>query len=147
MEQICLVLWGIVSAAATAANVFVSWLLDNVPAFAGWWNPLPAWLKRVGYAVVTTLLGLAAYAVGIYLASCPGWPDWLGAVYVVLMAAAGWFAGKARHEKARLLDAEDELIRLANALLEVAPDSPDEIDRDVVGVAIRLLKGSCRPLE
>ena len=98
----CDYLWQIVAAANTFAALAVSVILDNFPPIASWWAGIPSWAKKLLYAGVTIVLGVAAYAIGLYAMGCEGWAGWEDALCLILSAALAWFAGAYRHERAKV---------------------------------------------
>lgn len=116
MEQLCIVLWALLTGLGVYIPRGVSWLLDNWPPFAGWWNPKPAWAKMALLSVFTAVLGGAAAAIGVLVLHCSGWPEWMAIIYVILVAMAGYWNGGKRHEQQKRKEAEEEASRLRIAL-------------------------------
>lgn len=108
MNQWCTLLWALITGAAAAASVAVSWLLENVPEFRRLWDRLSSGAKRISYALITLLIGLGAYALGRYAIGC-AFDGWLDILYIVILAAIGWLSGGFRYERASRKRAEKYL--------------------------------------
>jgi hypothetical protein len=100
MDQLCNILWGLLGALTVAISTLVSWLLDNVPGLRDWWEARAAIVKMFLYAALTLAVGAGAWAVGRFALPC-GWENDADIWYMILAAAASWFAGGMRHAKAK----------------------------------------------
>lgn len=65
-----------------------------------WWENLPGRAKVGIYAGLCVVLGLLAWYAG-YEIGCTDWPPLASALYVIAVAAFGFFANGYRHERAQ----------------------------------------------
>ncbi len=102
MEQLCVVLWLLITGLAVYIPRGVTWLLANVDWFAAWWTPLANWKKYLFLSLFTLTVGGAALATGLLALHCAGWPEWTSILYLILVAVASyWNSGKSYEQKRR----------------------------------------------
>ncbi len=106
MEQICAILWLLITGLAVYIPRGVSWLLANVDWFAAWWTPLANWKKYLFLSLFTLAVGGAALAAGLLALHCAGWPEWTSILYIILVAVASYWNSGKWYEQARRKTAE-----------------------------------------
>ncbi len=119
MEQICAILWLLITGLSVYIPAGVTWLLGNIPWFANWWTLLANWKKYAILSLFTLIVGIGALLLGLLALHCAGWPEWTAILYVILVAVAGYWNSGKRYEQTRRKTAESAVQRQAQQILEL----------------------------
>lgn len=97
MDELCVVLWGLVIGCAGAAGALLSWLLQNWPWFQQWYGPLPNAAKTILFVAPSAAIGAGLGALGAFVLPCRGWPAYAEILALVALAIISSLSGSLRY--------------------------------------------------
>ena len=103
MQELCMVMWLVVTGCAPAAGAFWSYLVRTWPWAQGWYKPLPDPVKTAIFCVTAGIIGLGIGALGKFIVGC-AWPAYEEIVFMVVLAILSAIGGTLSYLKWQLAE-------------------------------------------